>query len=524
VLLLESSGPMRSAIYYMLRELGVQNLSVESLGRSVLNLLQEQRFDIVLLGHNGRDATTGIQLLEEARFRGYMRPTSGWILMTSDSSQEVILQAIDSHPDDLITKPFSREELHQRMSALVELKRALRPVDEALESGNPQAVIAACRRIPRFDPAYHDAMIIRARALIQLNEAPAALQLLEAFYWEAPEKELGAALAQAYIAVHRLDEAEKLLTDIMENYPLFMQAYDLLARVQELQGELDGARETLIQATAQAPLGIPRQMELGRVATQSNAYDVARTAYKRTINLGRKSCFHSAEPHLRLANISRLQLQSMPDKAHAAMTAEIREILQQAQREFPKDDLLKVRSELVLNETYLVTGEIEAASKALSRADAINSGLPQPLNLNKEKELLNNDPAPILEPISVPETVAAVEAPKRDPEMSAKVNRIGIKHYLAGKPAQAIRYFGMATEYDPSNVLAYLNLAQLFLESARDDSKRREERLRMVDRYLRLTQRMQLSDEARQRQDRLKFLREAPIKELPKGALGVLLQ
>lgn len=178
----------------------------------------------------------------------------------------------------------------------------------------------------------------------------------------------------------------------------------------------------------------------------------------------------------------------------------------------------------MLNETYLAVGDIEAASRALSRADMINSGLRNPLNLTREKELLNNDPVPVLEPIKVPETVAAVDSPKRDPQMSAKVNRIGIKHYLAGKPSQAIRYFGMATEYDSSNALAYLNLAQLFLESARDDSARRDERLRMVDRYLRLTKRMKLDEDQLERQNSLAFLRETPAEKLPKGSLGVLLQ
>lgn len=524
VLLLESSGPMRSAIFYMLRDLGVVNLSVASLGPQVLELFDEHDFDVILLGHNGRDATTGIQLLEEARFRGYMRPTAGWILMTSDSSQEVILHALDSHPDDLITKPFSQHELDQRISSLVLLKRSLRPVSEALERGDQAEVVVACKKISRFDMAYHDATLIRAKALIELGEALDAIQLLEKYYWEEPEKELGVALAQAYLSMHRLDDAKKLSSQLIEHYPLFMPAYDLEARVLELQGEIDEARDTLQAATQQAPLGIPRQMELGRVATQSNAYDIARSAYKRTISLGRKSRFGSADPHLKLANISCLQLKTTPERAQAALITEIRDTLVKAQQEFPKDDALRVRAELVLNETYLAVGDIEAASRALSRADLLNSSLKDPLNLTREKEQLNSDPVPVLEPIKMPEMVAAEPASKRDPQMSAKVNRIGIKHYLAGKPSQAIRYFGMATEYDPSNGMAYLNLAQLFLESARDDRARRDERLRMVDRYLKLVKRMQLDDDLVQRQNSLAFMRETPAEKLPKGALAVLLQ
>lgn len=524
ILLLESSGPMRSAIYYMLRDLGVEALSVQSVSRSVLETLEDNNFDIVLLGHNGREATTGIQILEEARFRGFMRPTSSWIVMTADTSQEVILQAVDSRPDDVMSKPFSSEELARRISHLVRCKRSLLNIDRAQESGDLKAVISACKKIGRGDPVYHDAMLIRTNALIALGDAPAAVQLLEKYYWEEPDKELGVALSQAYIAMHRLDDAESLLEKLVSNYPLFMHAYDLLARVQELQGELEEACETLQMATAQAPLGIPRQMELGRVATQSNALEIARSAYKRSISLGAHSFYKSSEPHIKLANIARLQMKSSSDSVRESLAVEIRQILDMAHKAFPKDDGLKVRSQLVLNETYMELGDMDSAAKALSRADMINSSLVKPFDLNRQKQLLNNDPVPVLEPILLPEPAAAVDTPKRDPEMSAKVNRIGIKHYLAGKPAQAIRYFGMASEYDPSNALAFLNLAQLFLESARDDHTRRDERLRMVDRYLRLTQRMTLSKEAQDRQKKLKFLRETPVDSLPKGPLSVLLQ
>lgn len=46
-----------------------------TLSDRVLDLVRDESFDIILLGHNSSDAVSGIQLLEEARFRGYMRPT-----------------------------------------------------------------------------------------------------------------------------------------------------------------------------------------------------------------------------------------------------------------------------------------------------------------------------------------------------------------------------------------------------------------------------------------------------------------
>ena len=69
---------MRSTIFYMLRELGVQNLRAVTVSERVLEMIRDESFDIILLGHNSSDAVTGMRLLEEARYRGYIRPTAGW--------------------------------------------------------------------------------------------------------------------------------------------------------------------------------------------------------------------------------------------------------------------------------------------------------------------------------------------------------------------------------------------------------------------------------------------------------------
>ncbi|PSL11790.1 tetratricopeptide repeat protein [Marinobacterium halophilum] len=521
VLLIDSSGNLRSTIYYMLRELGVRNLKATTVNEKVLTLIQEEPFDIILLGHNSSDAVTGMQILEEARFRGFIRPTAGWIFMTSDASQEVVLHAIDSRPDDLLTRPFSIDELKSRLDHLVLRKEVMRPVEQAIEVGDLEGAVLACDDIPRQDSNSEYARRLKASLLLQLNRPDEAYAVLERVFWEVPDKEVGLCMAQALVAMQRLAEAQDLLESLIEHYPLLIAAYDLLAQVHEQSGDLDGAREILKTATSKAPLGIPRQMELGRVATQTRVLDLAEGAYRKSIVLGRRSCYRSAEPYLRLANIRRLELHNADVRRQIELRNDLDALLNNAEYSFPKDQTLKVRTALLRAQACQDLGDGQEARKYREEAKQRNAELAQPLQLEREALILSGDPVPVLEPET---ELAQVKSGRRDQGMSEKVNRLGVKHYLAGKLTQAIRYFGLALEYDPGNAAALLNLAQLFLEAARDSSNKREERLKMVDRYLRLTERLPLETAEQLRQHQLKSYRKVPITELPVGTLGVLLR
>ncbi len=523
VLLIDSSGNLRSTIYYMLRQLGVKNLLATTVNDKVLNLIQESSYDIILLGHNSSDAVTGMQLLEEARYRGYIRPTAGWIFMTSDASQEVVLHAIDSRPDDLLTRPFTIDELKNRLDQLVLRKQVLRPVEQAIEVGDLEGGVIACDDIPRQDSNYEYACRLKASLLIELKRPDEAYEVLEPLFWQTQDKDIGLVMAESLTAMHRLNDARELLNSLIEHYPLLISAYDLLARVHEKNGDLHEARETLKQATAKAPLGIPRQMELGRVATQTRVLDMAEGAYRRSIQLGKRSCYRSPEPYLRLANIRRLEMQDADPRRQIELRNDFDTVLNNAEFAFPKDNRLKVKSSLLKAKMCEDLGEIQQAQQFRSVADERNRALDEPMQLEREQLILAGDKVPMLEPEAVQEN-RNKGGVRRDPAMSDKVNRLGVKHYLAGKVSQAIRYFGLAIEYDPGNVPALLNLAQLFLEAARDNRAKREERYRMVDRYLRLTDRLPLEPAEKVRQHQLLQYRQQSLDTLPPGSLGSLLR
>ncbi|WP_235263754.1 response regulator [Nitrincola sp. A-D6] len=357
VLLIESSGNMRATIVQMLRQLGVVNIKPVTVSERVLELIQQENFDIILLGHNASDKITGIQLLEEARYRNFMRPTSGWIFMTSDSSQQVILHAIDSNPDYLLTKPFTVEELKNRIDALIVRKQVLLHVDQAVEQGDLEAAVQACDAISVIDPSYDFTQRYKGRLLLSLNKASEALAILQERFWQTADKDTGLLIAQALLALKQPEEAIQQLQELIESHPLLVPALDLLAQAYEMHGDMELARDALQEASRKSPLGIPRQMELGRIATQTKALGLAEGAYKRSIVLGRSSCYRSPEPYLRLANIRRLEMQDASEERRIELHNDLDAILNHAEFSFPKDEQLRVKMLLVKSQVYADLGK-----------------------------------------------------------------------------------------------------------------------------------------------------------------------
>lgn len=527
VLLIESSGNMRSTVVFMLRQLGIIHIQAVGINDQIYDLLAEESYDIVLLGHNPSDPLTGMQVLEEARYRKIIKPGTCWIFMTSDASQDVVLHVVESQPDAVITKPFSAAELKLRLDLLIYRKHALSDVEEAIQKGQLSYAVKLCDQVELSGVNYDFVQLIKGRLLLQMNRFEEAEHFFKYRFSRLNEKESGPCLAQAYIGQQRYSDAKSILVESIAKYPLLMSAYDLLAHVLEKTGELGGAQEALQAATQQSPLSLLRSMELGRIAVYNHNLSIADHAFKRSIQLNKTSCYRSADPYLKLANVRRLEMKEVDDRQQIVMFNQVEELLNTAGFQYPHDEVFKVKCALLRSQTCSDIGDKERAEQLLKQAGSLARELNEPFDIQRQLLEIVGDPLPILEKPTSPKplpTSSKKGAQKYDPEMSQKVNRLGVTHYNAAKIAQAIRYFGLAIEYDAKNSRALLNLAQLFLESARQQKEKREERLKMVQRYLRLTVRMDLSDSEVKKRRLLERCLQAPIEKLPEGSLGVLLK
>jgi len=525
VLLIESSGNMRSTVVHMLRGMGVQNIKAITINSHVFVEIEQIHYDVVLLGHNNSETFSGAQVLEEARFRGLLKPSVAWIFMTGDASQEIILQAVDSKPDAVITKPFSVDELKRRLDMVLAQKSMLRPVLDALERKEWEEALLICDR--DFDPQaenYERVAVLKARALAELNQHHEAVEVLEEVFWRKHDREVAFTWASMAFEMDQFDVARDLLQDLIQRNPLMISVYDKLAELHEKTGDIEAAVDILQEATARAPLGIPRQMKLGHVATLNQDYNSASGAYQKSIVLGRRSCYRSTEPYLRLANIRRLEMEGADHRSRAGLVETIHQLLFTAQNKFPHDESFRVKAELLKAEVAKAQSKTEVERRHLKAAEVYNAELEEPLDLERERLDVLRDQVPVLEEEEEEKPVDAMLESAQDPAMSLRINRQGVKQYLAGKYVQAIKHFSLAVDYDRTNPAALLNLAQLFIETARDSVRNREERLKMADRYLKLTMLMSLEGDAQEKAELLRHCLDKGVESIPDGSLGALLR
>lgn len=126
VLVVEDELDFQSLMQTVLREAGYQVEVIDN-GPDAINLLQMTPYDIILLDWN----LPGMQGIEVCR--NIRRWSEIPILMvTSHTSMEELITALDSGADDYITKPFKTNELLARMRAV------LRRKDSFIESERDQ--------------------------------------------------------------------------------------------------------------------------------------------------------------------------------------------------------------------------------------------------------------------------------------------------------------------------------------------------------------------------------------------------
>jgi two-component system chemotaxis response regulator CheY len=118
-LIVDDSSVMRKIVERSLRQAGLDPLVVHEAGSGTegLELLRAQSVDLILSDIN-MPAMDGLEFLRQIRTQN-LAPGVPVVMITTESSEEHVKQAIEAGAKGYIRKPFTAEQVKERVLPLV---------------------------------------------------------------------------------------------------------------------------------------------------------------------------------------------------------------------------------------------------------------------------------------------------------------------------------------------------------------------------------------------------------------------
>jgi predicted Zn-dependent protease len=300
-LVVEANPGMRTQLRDMLALSGISKVQFAVTAGVAVRKLREGRFDLILCEYHLGEGQDGQHLLEDLRHNAVIPLETLFIMVTGERQYERVISTAELTPNDYILKPFAADTLLARIQRSLAKRDAFLPTYRLIAIGdNPGAIQTTIEGEERFPNHATDFLRLRAELLItagQVAEAQAVYQrILETR--AVPWARLG--LAKTLHLQKRYKEAEALLTQLVGENEMFLNAYDWLARTRQAVGDLAPARDALATAAARSPHRVNRLRRLGEMCLDLGDHEAAERTLAEVVRQNKYSDFRDPEDHVRL--------------------------------------------------------------------------------------------------------------------------------------------------------------------------------------------------------------------------------
>ncbi len=117
ILIADNSGMLRSMIKRTLHSAGFINTFEAADGKQVLDLLMEQKVDLIISGIN-MPKVNGIELLNALKNHSSLKVIP-FIALLSDTQGKTYDDLMAAKPDGFIKKPFTTEDLTNKVNSIL---------------------------------------------------------------------------------------------------------------------------------------------------------------------------------------------------------------------------------------------------------------------------------------------------------------------------------------------------------------------------------------------------------------------
>jgi CheY-like chemotaxis protein/cytochrome c-type biogenesis protein CcmH/NrfG len=480
-LIVDDFSDFRSSVRSMLRELGVKDVDTADTGEQALRMCSQKAYDFILQDfHLGDGKKNGQQVLEDLMIEKLISHESVFVMVTAETSQAMVLSALEHEPDAYLSKPFNRSGLAQRLERLVQRKTLLKPILQGLDRGKPVEVLSACIALCKQDARYSPlCQRYRADALRELNQNEALEHLYHGIIADRPLPWAFSGLGKLLFRRGQVAQAKDVYAKALKVFPLMPALYDGMADALVAEGDTRAAQRILEQAIRLSPLAVRRQALLGKLAMTNEDFETASKAYRQAVAQGAQSRFKDPESNLGLAHalISKGSEKGLDTRTRL----EINTTLSAVAKDNPADPGLQIRARL-MKATSLLLNDAETAEKlteqAIKRLDDMEQFMSAEAALVVARQLqMLGQPdagASMLKNCAEiygddPLVMQGIARLTDDPGIldagtaAADLNRQGVRVYKTGQLAEAREVFRKALALQPKNISIALNLAQALL-------------------------------------------------------------
>ena len=484
VLIIDDFNSFRINLKKIICELGFRRVDSVGSGEEALSFCHKSHYDLILCDYNLGQGRNGQQLLEELKIKKKLRPQDTFILLSAETSRNVVMSAYDCEPDAYLTKPVTAKVIQQRLKRLLNKRNELLHIYENLADGRTKEGIHLLKKMIASNSRHS----IHCQKLLaelyiqnqQFAEAEAIYHIIlemRALDWA----QVG--LAKLKIMSGEPEIAIKWLTNIIKENPNCMKAYDVLSIALEAIDDRESLQKNMQKAVDISPMSISRQASLASVALENGSAEVATKAFKKTVKYGANSLHSTLENQLGYAEaVARLYNQD-PTKAKEIAKDAIKVINDLSdQQNIPPD--LKTKSTLLNSQLQAIQGDTKKAKEMMEHVTTTINDKNVTLEIEIEiiYTLIANDQYKKAQAMSqqlankykknqsalekidrlLPEPVS-----EKGKKTLSNINKKGIEAYKTAEYDIAIDYFAKVEKRHPYYLGTKLNLAQALIGKMR---------------------------------------------------------
>lgn len=479
-LLVDDFQGMRQLLRESLRNLGARFVDQAGSGGEAITMLQQTRYDVVLCDFNLGSGKNGQQVLEEAKVRELVRPTTVWIVVSAEKSVESVMGAAEYQPDAYLIKPITEEVLLSRLNRAWHRKQVFKQIDQAYHEKDYLRAAKLCD-VREDASKVHALDLMRMKALLLLKsgeyeQAKAVYERVLAardFVWAK------AGLAKIRMKSGDYHVARDMFREIISENRYFIDAYDQLAVAYQHLGQYEDAAKILESASKLSPNSVIRQRTLGELALKLGNVPLAERSFRKCLSISEFSIHRNPDAHLGLARVCGIK-----NDPKEALT-----LLQHVQKEFHTEQV-RLRAKITEGLVYHESGDFVRARRSgdeLGEMLAVTNERPPPpicldmarlmfavgvkeppvillsevIRNNHDNDLMLQEVQEIFEKARMGEEGASIIAASRK-EASDLMNR-GVLLWKTGKLPEAVEWMRNAVKQLPTNLRVLFNCAQIMI-------------------------------------------------------------